>query len=276
MSYNITVNESCKTLRGLGRNALKGRWGLGVLGSLIYFVILLIPAIILSVFFNSGELGQSWVSSLYSFLITGPMMLGYIMFAISIFRKNETSPAEVLYGFEQFGKSLGLYIVMSIFIFLWCLLLIIPGIIATYRYSLCFYVLADHPEMGIMDALNESKRMMKGNKWKMFCLNLSFIGWGLLGCLTFGIGFLWLLPYMQVSVVAFYDIANGSLRAADHNGMMIDGISEPGSNEDMITIDKEAPVTDEPDGAIATDAENTEDNKIEEPKEESKEEPKNE
>ncbi|MDD4122386.1 MAG: DUF975 family protein, partial [Eubacteriales bacterium] len=138
--------------------------------------------------------------------------LGYAMFCISLFRKRETSPAEVLYGFERFVKSFGLYIVISLFIFLWALLLIIPGIIAAYRYSMSFYILADNPDMGIMEALNRSKIMMRGNKWKLFCLNLSFIGWAILCVLSFGVGFLWLIPYVEVSIIAFYDIANGSLR----------------------------------------------------------------
>ncbi len=211
MDQNIIVYESSANLRALGRNSLNGKWGMAVLGTLLYFALTAVPVLILDEIFGDN-MGPSGVSTVYSLLISGPMMLGYAMFAISIFRKRETSPAEVFYGFERFGKAFGLYIVMSIFILLWALLLIIPGIIAAIRYSMCFYILADHPEMGIMEALNESKRMMRGNKWKFFCLNLSFIGWGLLCLLTLGIGALWLLPYLEVSVIAFYDIANGSLR----------------------------------------------------------------
>jgi hypothetical protein len=136
---------------------------------------------------------------------------------------------------------------MSIFIILWSLLLLIPGIIAAFRYSLCFYILADHPEMGIMEVLNESKRMMKGNKWKMFCLNISFIGWAILGILTLGIGFIWLLPYMEVSIIAFYDIANGSLRPA----RTIEGEHEnagegSGTGWDPITVYRDEPNAEEP------------------------------
>jgi len=102
---------------------------------------------------------------------------------------------------------------MIIFVLLWSLLLIVPGIIAAFRYSMSFYILADNPDMGIMEAINESKRMMRGNKWKFFCLNLSFIGWAILGVLTLGIGYLWLTPYIEVTMIAFYDIANGNLRS---------------------------------------------------------------
>lgn len=213
MDQNIIVIESSRNLRALGKNALTGKWGLGVLGTLLYAVLTTVPVIILNAVFGGADGSPSGVSSIYNLLITGPMTLGYAMFAISIFRKRETSPAEVFYGFERFGKALGLYIVMVVFVLLWSLLLIVPGIIAAFRYSMSFYILADNPDMGIMEAINESKKMMRGNKWKFFCLNLSFIGWGILCLLTLGIGFLWLLPYMEVSVIAFYDIANGSLRS---------------------------------------------------------------
>ena len=94
---------------------------------------------------------------------------------------------------------------MLLFTFLWTLLLIIPGIIAVLSYSMTFYILADDNSIGAMEAIDKSKKMMDGYKWKYFCLGLRFIGWSLLCILTLGIGFLWLLPYMQVSVVKFYD-----------------------------------------------------------------------
>lgn len=239
MDQNIIVNESSQNLRALGRDALIGKWGLGVLGTLLFALLTTVPVIILNAIFGDGDMSSTWISSVYSLLITGPMTLGYAMFAIAIFRKRETSPAEVFYGFERFGKAFGLYIVMSIFVLLWTLLLIIPGIIAVFRYSMSFYILADHPEMGIMEALNESKRMMRGNKWKFFCLNLSFIGWGILCLFTMGIGFLWLGPYMEVTIIAFYDIANGSLRSV----RSIEGEVNAGGGErtalDPITVYKE-------------------------------------
>ena len=215
MEQNIIVFESCGNLRALARNSLRGKWGLAALATLLYSVLAILPVFILDGIF--GDFEPTGVSSVYSMLIAGPLTLGYAMFAISLFRGRKTSPTMVFYGFERFGKAFGLYIVMSIFVLLWSLLLFIPGIIAALRYSLCFYILADNPNMGIMQALNESKRMMKGNKWKLFCLILSFIGWMILGLFTLGIGYLWLMPYIEVTMIAFYDIANGSLRPAQRN-----------------------------------------------------------
>ena len=251
MDQNIIVNESSQNLRALGREALKGKWGLGIVGTLILFALTIIPAIIFNAIFGNGEATTSSVSTVYSMLISGPMTLGYAMFAISIFRRRETSPAEVFYGFERFAKAFGLYIVMSIFIFLWTLLLIVPGIIAAFRYSMCFYLLADHPEMGIMEALNESKRLMKGNKWKYFCMNISFIGWMILGCFTLGIGYLWLTPYMEVTTIAFYDIANGSLRSVRNAEIPTVSYQENGMNSvDPITVYKEGSETPEAPAAL--------------------------
>lgn len=213
MEQNIIVYESCNNLRALARNSLAGRWNLAVMGTLLYFALTTIPVLMLNAIFAEGESTQSGISSVYSLVISGPMLLGYAMFCISIFRKRETSPAEVFYGFERFVKAFGLYIVIMIFTFLWTLLFIIPGIIAAIRYSMSFYILADNPDIGIMEAINRSKALMQGNKWKFFCLNISFIGWAFLSVFTFGIGLLWLLPYMENAIIAFYDIANGSLRS---------------------------------------------------------------
>lgn len=87
---------------------------------------------------------------------------------------------------------------------MWSLLLVIPGIIATYRYSLAFYVLCDNPGMSVTECVNESKRLMDGHKGRLFCLHLSFIGWRLLSALTLGIGDLWLNPYVSAATSAFY------------------------------------------------------------------------
>jgi uncharacterized membrane protein len=96
---------------------------------------------------------------------------------------------------------------MALFVFLWSLLLIIPGIIAALSYAMAFYILADDKEKTVkaMEAIDKSKVMMYGYNWKLFCLGLRFFLLSLLCILTLGIGFLWLMPYMQVSLAKFYD-----------------------------------------------------------------------
>jgi len=94
---------------------------------------------------------------------------------------------------------------MNLFIFLWMLLLIVPGIVAAYSYRMSLYLLIDNPEIGVSEALRKSKEMMNGYKARLFYLDLSFIGWALLCVLTFGIGILWLYPYMLTSQAIFYE-----------------------------------------------------------------------
>lgn len=228
MENNIIVTESSENIRRMARQSLTGRWGFAAVGTLIYLAVIMVPVLILDLLFGAEDGSGSIVSTVYSMIIAGPTTLGYTMFVLSIFRRRETSVAEVFYGFEKFGKALGLYLVMSVFIFLWTLLLIIPGIIASFRYALAFYVLADNPEMGIMEAINESKRLMRGNKWKLFCLQISFIGWALLGLLTLGIGYLWLTPYMEVSIAAFYEMTRGNMGNRDNIRLSPESLEERG------------------------------------------------
>lgn len=101
-------------------------------------------------------------------------------------------------------KVWGLFL-MNLKIILWSLLLIVPGLIMAYAYSMTPYILDEHPEIGAWDASKRSREMMKGHKLRLFWLDLSFIGWFLLSILTLGIGFLWLIPYNEVSRVAFYN-----------------------------------------------------------------------
>ena len=92
----------------------------------------------------------------------------------------------------------------SLFVTLWSLLFIIPGIIASYRYALAPYLMTENPEIGVMEAISRSKELMRGNKARLFCLQFSFLGWILLCILTLGIGSLWLSPYMKAAEAAFY------------------------------------------------------------------------
>ena len=208
MGDNIIVTVSCSNMRSWGRQALSGRWGTAALGTLLLMALSSVPILIFHFFFESLD----YISNLYSMLVSGPLTLGYVTFILAIFRRKDTSPIEVFYGFERFGKAFGLMFVINVFILLCSLLFIIPGIIESFRYALAFYILADHPEIGIFEAIRESKRLMYGNKWKLFCLELSFIGWFILGLLTAGIGMLWVMPYITTATAGFYEVANGNLR----------------------------------------------------------------
>jgi uncharacterized membrane protein len=108
---------------------------------------------------------------------------------------------------------------MCVFIFLWTLLLIIPGILAAYSYSMTFFVLAEDPTIGARNSIRKSKELMFGNRWKFFCLGWRFFGWALLCILTLGIGFLFLAPYVQTSFARFYDDIKAGPEAVAPSGI---------------------------------------------------------
>jgi uncharacterized membrane protein len=180
-------------LMQMARESLKGKWGLAI-GT---FVVYMLVAAILQIIPIIGPIA--------SLIISGPLALGLAIFSLSISRNQNAKLEQIFQGFSNFGTALGAYLLMILFIILWTLLLIIPGIIAAISYSMTFYILADDNSIGAMDAIDKSKKMMDGYKWKYFCLGLRFLGWALLCILTLGIGFLWLMPYMQVSMAKFYD-----------------------------------------------------------------------
>jgi uncharacterized membrane protein len=179
-------------LRAMSIEALKDRWGLAIGGFLIYNIILILLQ-------NIPIAG-----SLACLIIGGPFLLGATFFSLNLARKQDTRVEVLFEGFKDFGRALGTYLLMILYIILWTLLLVIPGIIKAISYSQTFYILAEDKSIGAEEALKKSLTMMDGYKMKYFVLGLSFIGWILLSILTLGIGFLWLIPYMQVTFANFH------------------------------------------------------------------------
>ena len=175
------------------RAALDGHWWLSVGVTFVFVAII------------SAAGGVPCVGQLVNLLISGPLSLGLAVFALALVRARPVSMGQLFEGFNAFGNALAAYILMAIFVLLWCLLLIIPGIIAALAYSMTYFIMQDQPNLGPLEAIDLSRQMMRGNKWKYFCLQWRFFGWGLLCVLTCGIGFLWLMPYMMASQARFYD-----------------------------------------------------------------------
>lgn len=107
-------------------------------------------------------------------------------------------------AFGQYLKNVWAMFLMVLFVSLWSMLLLIPGIVKAYSYAMLPYILKDNPELSAMDAIRLSSKMMKGHKFDLFYLQLSFIGWAILAVLTGGIGLLWLQPYMMTTQASFY------------------------------------------------------------------------
>lgn len=251
---NYIVTESSKNIRLLARQNMAGLWKSAILAMAIYTICTSLPVVLLDQFFGvpyeellglemytsdmSGD-KISAVSGIYTILVTGAFTLGITIFFIELIRNKKADLGHTFAGFEHFFKTLGLMVVIGIFTALWSLLFIVPGIIAALRYSQAFYILADDPNKGIMECINESKQMMKGNKSKYFCLGLSFIGWILLaGCFEgacetifdtmLGSGFAYSIlsfvttaiatcgvtAYISGAQTIFYEMLNGNLRPA--------------------------------------------------------------
>ena len=141
------------------------------------------------------------------FIILGPLLVGQSYYLIDIIENNAKGDRlEFLFeGFKKsFLNSFLASLLSSIFIFLWSLLFIIPGIIKAFAYSMVPYIIAEEPEIDAIEAITKSRELMNGNKLRLFTLYLSFIGWFILCLFTFGIGFIFLLPYVQMSIANFY------------------------------------------------------------------------
>lgn len=180
-------------LMRMARESLTGKWGLAVGASVVYILVCMMMAIPI-------------IGQLAGLLMVGPLLLGYTGFALSLAREEEDARLEQIFnGFKNFGTALGVYYLQAVIIFLFTLLLIVPGVIRAFSYALTFFILNDQPHLGPMEVLNESKRMMDGYKMKYFRMIIRFFGLSLLCILTLGIGYLWLFPYMQVTMAKFYD-----------------------------------------------------------------------
>lgn len=194
------MTENVELMR-MARKSLKDKWGLAIGGFLIYLLISIVFQVLVRVY---------PVSTLLMLIIAGPLAVGLSLFAISFARNENPEVKQVLHGFNRLGTSVGAYLLMLLFVFLWTLLLFIPGIIAALSYSMTFFIIADDDSIGAMEAIDKSKEMMYGHKWKYFCLSLRFLGWALLCILTLGIGFIWFFPYVYVTNAKFYDDIKGN------------------------------------------------------------------
>lgn len=189
------MNNS-STIRGFARESLSGNW----LNAVLAYLIIIGIISVVSTF------------QVVTWIILGSLTYGLYLYYIVLIREKAGDFNLLFKAFSfsgknlgLFGKTLGLVLLMNLYIFLWTLLLIVPGIIAAYSYRIAFYLMIDNPEIGVSEALKQSKEMMYGYKSKLFCLDISFIGWWLLCILSLGIGILWLSPYVLASQTIFYE-----------------------------------------------------------------------
>ena len=210
-------------LRAQARERLEGKWGTFVLMTFLMLVIqtiLQIPGYIgsllevLSPENVLASLSFSNISNILS-LLALPLSWGLTVSLLRNHREESVDLENLFDGFrgDRYTRVFCAIFLVNLFTFLWALLLIIPGIMKAFSYALTPYIIMDEPELTARQAITRSCEIMEGRRWKLFCLYLSFIGWGILSLLTFGIGFLWLAPYMNASIAAFYEDARAEYEA---------------------------------------------------------------
>ena len=212
--------------------ALKGNWAPAVFVTVVFLLIttaIVLPAEIplfkmqasaaeITAMANSGDIDgvmeyysqmSSWssMSTLLRVFLFNVLTVGFYVAFLMLLRTGDNRLTANMFevSFRNYWHKLWGMLLMHIFIILWSLLLVIPGIIKMFSYAMTPYILEENPELGANEAIDRSRAMMKGHKFDLFYLYLSFIGWFILCCLTLGIGFLWLTPYMETATAAFYE-----------------------------------------------------------------------
>lgn len=196
--------DSITNYKNRALSALENKWGNFVAITFVYGFIIGITQIL------SGDKDSPAILHLIGlvlFILALPLTWGYQTLFLGAVRGGEATAKDMIEGYnkELFSRVLTTTLLYYVYVFLWSLLLLIPGCIKSYSYAMTPYILKDNPEMKNNAAIEESMRMMDGHKLELFLLDLSFIGWAILSILTCCIGFLWLVPYMNMARVNFYE-----------------------------------------------------------------------
>ena len=219
-------------LRKIARENLSGNWGISVgvalvaailggsiagCGSNVNFsinedTIRNLPPVFWTVLLPLASCAG--ILSLTALILGGVVELGYAKFLLKQHDKKELRFADLFSQFDRFGTGFAQQFLRTLYTCLWSLLLVIPGIVKGLSYAMTPFILEEHPEMTASEAIKASMKLMDGHKMDLFILGLSFIGWSLLACLTMGIGFLFLNPYINAAYAAFYRSISGQRQEA--------------------------------------------------------------
>lgn len=188
--------------KNMALQSLEGNWSKAAIAALIFFAILEICGSSPRFFLDPvpGFISQGVISILLT-----PIAYGFIVFFLRLIRRENTDYGRLFDGFSQYGRILVAELLKGIYVLLWSLLLVVPGIMKSYSYAMTEFILKDTPELNGEQAICESMRLMEGHKMQLFLLDLSMIGWFILSILTLGIGFLFLYPYLYTAHAHFYE-----------------------------------------------------------------------
>lgn len=198
-SYMVSINVTFKQSEGSQGGDVTALMPLATQGDIGYGEIWAIIAVIVF-----GLAALSMVYSILQLFVGSAVSIGYSQFNLDIIDGRKANISELFSRFEQLKTAIYTKLLATLRVLLGTLLFIVPGVIMSYSYAMSNFVLAENPDMNAREALRESKRIMKGNRWRFFCLQMSFFGLALLSLLTFGIGLIWFIPYQQATYAAFY------------------------------------------------------------------------
>ena len=219
-------------LRAIARRNLEGTWGISVGVALVAALLGgLVVGTGSNINFNFNEdtvrnlppifwtvllplVSVAGLLGIVSFILGGTVELGYAKFLLKQYDRKQLQFSDLFSQFERFGTGFAQKFLRTLFTVLWSLLFIIPGIVKGLSYAMTPFILEEHPEMTASETIKASMKLMDGHKMDLFILGLSFIGWSLLACLTMGIGFLFLNPYINAAYAAFYRSISGQRQEA--------------------------------------------------------------
>lgn len=193
----LEIKEKAK---GILKENFKGFWK----GYLIILAISFLCAFVIELLFDRGSIIYNCFTIIASFF-TMTLSVGLYSYLLKMVRGEEYTREDLFSYVGKIFPIVTISILVTIFCFLWSILLIIPGIIAAISYTMVFLIFVDSSELSPMEYLEQSKEMMHGFKWDYFVFCLSFLGWILLSIITCGIGFIWTIPYITISEVIYYD-----------------------------------------------------------------------
>ena len=181
--------------------ALKGNWGPAVLLALAMFGISAVAS------FTGNSVEASMFQIAVSICVAMPLTVGMYSAFRGLLHGQTENFVHNAFGvsFNNWVHNVGGMLLTTVYVCLWTLCLIVPGIIKGISYGMTPFILAEKPELSANEAIELSMKMMEGHKMEFFMLWLSFIGWCILGILTLCIGYLWLVPYMYTATAAFYE-----------------------------------------------------------------------
>ena len=191
-------------LKSRAKEQLKGNWAIAI-GTVLVANIIMQANTVFKVISNLDSDGLTYSLDLVVLLLSGVISVGLCRFLLDLATKRSEPKFNTLFSsFNIYLKTFGLSLLVTLAVLVGLLLFIVPGIIVSLMFSQVFYILLEDPSKSITQCINESVNLMKGHKWELFYLELTFIGWWLLVGITFGIAGLWVAPYRQLTEANFY------------------------------------------------------------------------